>query len=152
MLTPPQVDERFAIPLWAIALTGTINALLGLINIGSSVAFNAIVSLVVAGYLSSYLLAILCMIHARRRAGGVALGPWNLGRFGMPINIFAAAYTLITVIFTFFPPSVPVTAMTMNYSCVVYGGTVILGIVFYAVWGHKNYRGPSTNPEFAITH
>jgi amino acid transporter len=31
-----KIDSRWAIPLWAIGLTGTINALLGLINIGSS--------------------------------------------------------------------------------------------------------------------
>jgi len=88
------------------------------------------------------------MIHRRRQPEPISLGPWNLGRFGMPINIIAAVYTLITVIFTFFPPSVPVNSMNMNYSCVVYGGTVILGIVFYTIWGHKNYRGPSA--ELAV--
>lgn len=84
------------------------------------------------------------MIHRRRQATPINFGPWNLGRWGMAINVFSAAYTLITVVFTFFPPAIPVTAVTMNYSCVVYGGTVILGIFFYVIWGHKKYRGPST--------
>ena len=61
-----QVDSRWAIPMWTIALTGTIDALLGLIQIGSSVAFNAIVSLVVSGYLSSHLIPIILIIRKRK--------------------------------------------------------------------------------------
>jgi len=120
------------------------NALLGLINIGSSVAFNAIVSLVVASYLSSYLIPIVLLIRKRIRNEKINFGPWNLGRWGLAVNIFAAAYTLLTVIFTFFPPSVPVTATTMNWSCVVYGGVVILGFLYYVLRGHKYYIGPNS--------
>lgn len=134
--------------MWTIALTAVINALLALINIGSSVAFNAIVSLVVASYLSSYLIPIVIMIIKRLGNEPIHFGPWHLGRWGLPINVFAAAYTLMTVIFSFFPPALPVTAETMNWSCVVYGGVVILGIIFYAVRGHKNYVGPDTEMVF----
>ena len=111
-------------------------------------AFNAIVSLVVAGYLSSYLIPIVIMIMKRLKKEPIHFGPWNLGRWGLAINVFAAAYTLLTVIFSFFPPAVPVTAETMNWSVVVYGGVIILGIIFYVVQGHKNYVGPSTEMEF----
>lgn len=137
-----QVNKRKAIPLYSIALTGVINALLALINIGSTVAFNAVVSLVVAGFLSSYLLAIVVMIHKRLTTNEIALGLWNLGRFGLAINIYAALYTVITVVFSFFPPSTPVDKESMNYSCVVYGGTIIFGVVYYMVHGHKAYIGP----------
>ena len=132
--------------MWTIGLTGTINALLGLINIGSSVAFNAIVSLVVSGYVSSYLIPIVLMIMKRLRNETINFGPWNLGRWGLPINIFAAEYTLITVIFTFFPPSValPVTAETMDWSCAVYGGVIIWGILYYVLRGHSHYIGSYT--------
>lgn len=130
--------------MWTIALTGAINSLLGLINIGSSVAFNAIVSLVVSSYLSSYLIPIILIIQKRLKDERIDFGPWNLGRWGLPINIFAVAYTLLTVVFTFFPVSVPVTAVTMNWSCVVYGGVIILGIIYYVLHGHKSYVGPTT--------
>lgn len=130
--------------MWTIALTGTISALLGLINIGSSVAFNAVVSLVVSSYLSSYLIPIVLMIIKRLKNERVNFGPWTLGKLGLLVNIFAAVYTLLTVVFTFFPPSVPVNAVSMNWSCVVYGGVVILGICYYAFIGHKHYVGPET--------
>ncbi|KAK5111932.1 hypothetical protein LTR85_011679 [Meristemomyces frigidus] len=142
-----RVDPRWTIPMYTIALTGVVSALLALINIGSSVAFNAIVSLVTASYLSSYLIPIVLMILKRLRKEPIRFGPWHHGSLGFPINIIAAIYTLITVVFSFFPPSLPVTAESMNYSCVVYGGVIILGVVYYVLRGHKNYIGPSTELE-----
>ena len=130
--------------MWAIGLTGTISALLALINIGSPVAFNAIVSLTVSSYLSSYEIAIILLIMKKLSGEKVNLGPWNLGRLGLPINIIAAVYTLVTVIFTFFPVAMPVHKGSMNYSCVMYGGVIILGIIYYVLRGHQYYVGPST--------
>ncbi len=133
--------------MYAIALTGIISAVLALIQIGSYVAFNAIVSLTVSSYLTSYLIAIVCLIIRRMRGGKLKLGPWNLGRYGLAINLFAALYTVVTVVFSFFPPSLPATAKSMNYSCVIFGGVVLLGTVYYVLHGHKAYVGPSTEYE-----
>lgn len=83
------------------------------------------------------------MIAKRFSGERINFGPWNLGRYGLAINIFAAVYTFVTVIFTFFPPTVPVDAVSMNYSCVVYGGVIILGLIYYAIGGHKKFVGPS---------
>lgn len=135
--------------MYTIALTGVINALLGLINIGSSIAFNAIISLTTSAYLSSYLLPITLMIIKRLRGEKIKFGPWTLGRWGLPVNIVAACYTFITVIFAFFPPLVPIDAVSMNYACVVYGGVILLGIVYYFAWGHRSYMGPSIELDVA---
>ena len=83
------------------------------------------------------------MIVKRLRHEKIEFGPWTLGRWGLPINIFAAGYTVLTVVFTFFPPMVPVTKETMNYSCVVYGGVIIGGLVYYVFRARKIYVGPS---------
>jgi choline transport protein len=60
----------------------------------------------------------------------------------LPVNLFAAAYGLITVVFTFFPPSVPVEAESLNYSSAVYVGVVGVGLVYYAVRGRREYVVP----------
>ena len=140
-----QIDARWSIPLYTIALTGLINALLGLLYLANAVAFNAVVSLTTASYLSSYMIPICLMILRRLRGGRIHFGPWTLGRFGLPINIFAAVYTLVTVVFSFFPSSISegINAQNMNYSCLVYGGVILLGILYYAVIGHRGYKGPS---------
>lgn len=79
-----------------------------------------------------------------RLTANILLFGRNLGRWGLPINIIAVLYSLVTVVFSFFPPSVLVTAESMNYACAVYGGVVILGIIYYALRGHKQFVGPST--------
>jgi choline transport protein len=82
------------------------------------------------------------MISKRLKNEKIPFGPWTLGRWGLPVNLFAAAYGLVTVVFTFFPPSVPVSAESMNYSSVVYVGVVILGLMYYAVAGRRQYVAP----------
>jgi choline transport protein len=79
----------------------------------------------------------------RVRHEKIHFGPWTLGRWGLPINLFAAGYTLLTVVFTFFPPSVPVTKESMNYSCVVFGGVVLAGLAYYVFGGRKRYVKPN---------
>lgn len=121
------------------------NLLLGLINIGSTVAFSAVLSLMIAGLFSSYLVPQFLMILKRAQKQPMELGPWNLGRFGLPINIFAFLFTLLTLILSFFSPAVPVTPVTMNWSIVVFSGVVIFGMIFYFTYGHKHYQGPLVN-------
>ena len=142
------VDERFHIPLYALGVTAVINACLGLINIASTTAFNAILSLLSAGLFSSYLITIGLLIRKRIVGERIHFGPWAMGRFGLPINIIAFSYTLIVMVFSFFPPAVPVTAVSMNWGCVVFIGVVIIGLVYYALIGHRQYNGPVMDRDF----
>lgn len=112
--------------MFAIGVTAVFNALLALINIGSTVAFNAILSILAAGLFSSYLITIGLMIRKRLVHEPLQFGPWSLGRWGLPVNIIAWIYTFIVMVFSFFPPAIPVTAVSMNWSCAVFGGIVIM--------------------------
>lgn len=116
--------------------------LLGLINIGSTTAFNAIVSLAVVGLYTSYLIPVL--LHAIRRLTGppIQYGPFQLGKFGLPLNIFAVIYSVFIVIFLFFPPYQPVTAQNMNYACLVFGAVVLFSLVWWFIRGRRTYSGP----------
>lgn len=116
--------------------------MLALINIGSSAAFNAIVSLVVAGFFSSYIIAIVLILYRRIRGDPLRWGPWRMGIVGIPVNIIAIIYSIIVMVFSFFPGTSTVTLVTMNWSCLVFGGVMILSILLYMVHGHKVYRGP----------
>jgi choline transport protein len=142
------VDHRWAIPLYSIALTAVINALLGLIVIGSTVAFNALVSLIAAGLFSSYIITISLMIRKRLTKEPILFGPWSMGRYGMAVNIYALCYTIIVTVFSFFAPATPVTAVSMNWSIAVYGGTILFGLLFWAVSGRKQWKGPLMDRRF----
>lgn len=67
-LTITKLDPRTSIPIYTIGVTTVISILLSLIILGSSVAFNNIVSLSVVGLYSSYLLS--CSLLLWRRING----------------------------------------------------------------------------------
>ena len=137
-----QIDKKSSLPYRSIAFSLVFLALLGLINIGSTTAFNAIVSLSIVGLYTSYLIPVL--LHAIRRIRGPPLsyGPFQLGMFGLPLNIFAVIYSTFIVTFLFFPPYQPVTAENMNYACVVFGFVVLFSILWWFVRGKTVYTGP----------
>jgi choline transport protein len=137
------VEPRTKLPLYAISLSTLITMLLGLINIGSSAAFNAVASLVVAGFLGSYILPIGLLLYNRiSNPSSINYGPFSLGRFGIPTNIFALLWTILVMVFSFFPAAIPITLSTMNWSCLLWGGTMIFGFAFYIFYQRGRYQGP----------
>lgn len=137
-----KVNPTLAIPLRAIVLCSIIPCLIGLINIGSTVAFNAIVSLTEAGLFISYLIPITLIMVKKIKGEHVRYGPWSMGKMGVFVNGFSAVFLVISTFFSFFPPAIPVTPTSMNWSIAVFGGFVILGLAWYAVVGRKQYHGP----------
>ena len=109
------------------ALLLCISCLLSLIILGSSTAFNDLVSLSVSSLQSSYLVAISLLFY--RRSTGAILPPslsvgsypvkdikirwgqWHIpGSWGIANNEFACAYLTVMVFFSFWPTERPVTA------------------------------------------
>ncbi|KAI9702962.1 MAG: hypothetical protein M1836_008176 [Candelina mexicana] len=70
-------------------------------------------------------------------------GPWRVpGLLGIINNAFACIYTLFVLFWSFWPPITPATAENMNYSVLVTGVVLIFAVVYYYVWGKKQYMGP----------
>lgn len=137
------VEPRTKLPLYAISLSALITMLLGLINIGSSAAFNAVASLVVAGFLGSYILPISLLLYNRiSNPSSIHYGPFSLGRFGIATNIFALLWTILVMAFSFFPAAIPITPSTMNWSCLLWGGATTFGFAFYVFYQRGRYHGP----------
>ena len=144
-----RVEPRSKLPLYSIGTCVLITMLLGLINIGSSTAFNAVASLVIAGYLGSYILPITLLLNNRiRNPSSISYGSFRLGWFGIPCNIFSLFWIAITMVFSFFPAVIPVTAATMNWSCLLWGGTMFVGVVFYFGYQRGRYNGPIVETDF----
>ena len=131
-------------PLWSIVCSTVISLLLALINIGSTVAFNALTSLVIAAFYSSFLVAacVILLKRVTRQDSPIRWGPFSLGRAGLPVTIFSIVYSIIGIFFSFWPPSVSPTATSMNWSIAVYGGVLLFSLIFWAVYGRKVYTGP----------
>jgi choline transport protein len=91
---------------------------------------------------STYIVPIALLVVRRLSGDEIPFGPWHLGRWGMPLNIFSLVYALFVSIWMFFPAFVPVTAVNMNYTSVVYGGTFIFSAVAWYTYGKTTYLGP----------
>ena len=75
-------------------------------------------------------------------------GPWRLpGLLGMINNAFACVYIIFVIFWSFWPPETPATRENMNYSVVVTGTVIIFSIVYYYIWGKKQYLGPLIERE-----
>ncbi|PGH26560.1 serine/threonine protein kinase [Polytolypa hystricis UAMH7299] len=135
------INQRWKIPLNAIMATTLITILLSLINIGSTAAFNAIASLTVASLFLSYILSIGAFIYRRLQYEPLPLRRWSLGKYGLPINVFSFIYLCFAVVFTFFPTTREVTAVTMNWSIVVFMGVLAIALVQYFVYGRHQLGG-----------
>lgn len=89
----------------------------------------------------SYLIAIGCMLHARLSNEGIRYGGWRLGRWGVPTNIFALAYTAYVMVFLPFPSTLPVTGTNMNYALPIFAFAFLAALGLWVFWGKKNWKG-----------
>ena len=115
--------------------------MLGLVNIWSTTAFNAMTSLSLIGHYSSYLLPI--SLIAIRRVGKmhIPFGPFRLGRWGLPINIMSICYSVVLLVFMVLLPYRLVTASNMNYAGVIFGTLLFAVLAVRLLYGRKNFKG-----------
>lgn len=100
--TSPQIRPGWDIPLNALLVSFVITCLLSLIELGSEVALNAILSLTVGAILSSYIISISCVaLRKIRKDHPLPPTRWSLGAAGLPINIIAVAFLLVVYVVSF---------------------------------------------------
>ncbi|KAI9041300.1 amino acid transporter [Aspergillus affinis] len=156
-----QVNSRTSVPFHSTCIIVIAVGLLSLINIGSSIVLNIILSLVLEGFFASYLISLSLLLYRRLRndialprddAGGDSSrpspkpflwGPFRVdGWIGVANNIFAIIFTVIMMFFGCWPPMTNPKPADMNYSIVIFGGVTILAVVYYLGWARKYYHGP----------
>jgi len=126
----------------AVLVSFCITSLLSLINLGSMVTFNAILSIGVVSLLSSYLVSISCVLIKRIRREPLLPRRWSLGVFGLVANITGLAYLALAYLFAFFPIGNDPTVKTMNWASAIYGGVVLVATMYYAVYARHHYIPP----------
>lgn len=121
-----------------------VTILLSMINIGSEVALNAVISLTITSLLSAYIISIGCVFLKRVRGEPLPHHRWSLGKFGMAVNFGALAFLCPLYIFAFFPLTTEVTVETMNWSVAMYVGIVGSATIYYLVRGRHHFIPPVT--------
>ena len=136
------MNHKRNVPDNSVYLTSFVSGVLCLINLGSTFAFNIIVSLTLLALLSTYMISIGCVLRKRLLGLELPKARWSLGRWGIPINAFAFFYAGFVIVFSCFPSVVPVTTQTANWAPAVWGGVILLAGGVYMVHGKTHYTPP----------
>lgn len=159
--TLSKVDARTTVPVWAVGATAVISVLLSLINIGSAIAFQSVVSLSITCLYMSYFIAGSLLLYRRctnnfampsseglpalANGGGNGLvwGPFHLpGGLGIANNVFTLMYLVVICFFSFWPTMNNAEPSNINFSVLVTGFIVLFSTLYYVFWAKKEYNGP----------
>ena len=131
-----KVSPGLGVPVWALLLVTVVQMLLGLINLGSSSAFTAFVSVGVQALQVSYGIPIALSLFHRRTQ--VAQARWKLPTVvGIVANVIALCWIAFEVVLFSMPTALPVDKTTMNYASVVLMGFMAIAAIWYVVYARK---------------
>ena len=143
-----QVHPTLNCPVRATVAMSVMVTLLGCIYVGSTTAFQALISSFIVLSSLSYFGAIFPHVLSGRR--NMVPGPFYMGQnLGMAVNITALMYILVTVVFFCFPLVLPVTVQNMNYTSVITVGLMALTATWWIFRGRREYQGPQYSFEAA---
>jgi len=144
------VSTRFHIPLRTMVAILIIDLVIGLIVLGSDLAFESIISgggvTLQIGYVTP---VIVVLIRGRK-----ILPPrpyFDLGRWGYPVNIISVCWSMIIIVMYLSPLYVPVTIPyieDMNWSCLIVGATLLFPGIWW-VWKARHVYIKESNSVLA---
>nr|OQO19071.1 hypothetical protein B0A51_14967 [Rachicladosporium sp. CCFEE 5018] len=138
-----KVDSRNNVPQNAVIITLCTTIIVSLIIIGSSIAFNIILSICNVSLIASYLICIATFLAKRIRSkGDLPARKFSLGRFGLPLNIAALAWLSLLLVFLLFPAAPHPEPAGMNWACLMFGVVILFAFGWYAVRARHEYDGP----------
>lgn len=142
------MNKKYHLPINAILLSATITILLCLINLGSSDAFGAILSLAAVAQMGTYSISTTCVLWRRITAPQtLPYARWTLSHWAIPVNVIGAGYSWFVFFWGFWPASQPVMVDNMNYAPVMFGGVLVLSLLWYFLGARRVYTGPVTKTE-----
>ncbi|KIW00466.1 uncharacterized protein PV09_07990 [Verruconis gallopava] len=136
-----RVHPRWKMPANAILLSGTLISIYGVIFIGSSTAFSAMVSAAIIFQQTSCIIPQAIVLY-RGRDSVLPERYFNLRQYGPYVNGVAVVWVIFLDVLYCFPTSLPVTPQNMSYVSVVSVGLVGFVIVLWFATKKGQFKGP----------
>lgn len=145
-----RVHPKLDVPLEALGLTIVVVVVFGLIDLGSTSAFNAIISASVVALGLTYGIPVLINCMRGRRmlpeSRAFVMPEW----LAWSANIIGIVYVILTTVLFVFPPDLPVTGDNMNYCIVAFAIVLLISMIQWFVDGRKNYKGPKVDIDMSM--
>ncbi|CCH57997.1 hypothetical protein TBLA_0A01960 [Henningerozyma blattae CBS 6284] len=139
-----EVNPTLGVPLNAHLMSCGWIAIIGLLYLASSTAFNSLITGCIAFLLLSYIIPVICLLQKKRQ---IKHGPFWLGKFGLFSNIVLLCWTLFSIVFFSFPPNLPVNRNNMNYVCVVIVGFTCYQLIYWKWKGAKEFHSAQDDDD-----
>ena len=135
-----KINQRFMMPLRAMMAVLVVDVLVGLLVLGSDLAFYAIISGGGVTLQLSYCIPILCVV-CRGRSILPVRPNFDLGRWGYTVNVISLLWSIIVVLFYVFPQFVPVVGeiANMNWAIAIIAGVIVFSGIYWVFKGQKEY-------------
>jgi amino acid transporter len=135
-----RISPRSQTPVAAVWLYAGLGVAVNLLGLVSHTAISAVFNVCTVALNLSYMLPIICkMVYGRFERG-----PWHLGRWSFPVNLFAVVWNVFMIVIFFLPTNLPVTSENMNYAIVVFVSVLLFSGGFWYTHGRHFYTGPAT--------
>lgn len=122
-----KVDVNSRTPRYAVAVAALGTIVLGVLNLWSTVAFNAAITINVIGLYTAYAIPVFLRL---RQGEDFQRGPWHLGRWSKPIGAIAVGWVALADLLFILPATQPVTEWsnfpyTLPVFLVIVGGAAL---------------------------
>ncbi|MCJ1246211.1 hypothetical protein MMC30_003417 [Trapelia coarctata] len=137
-------------PVNAVWFNTVIGILMTLLIFGGTVAIGAIFSIAAVAAFVAFTIPIFIRVFFV--GNRFRPGPWNLGRWSIPIGTMACAFVLLMVPVLCFPALTgsDLDPATMNWTALVYGAPMLGSLIWWCVSARKWFKGPKVNIEHAM--
>ncbi|KAH5414342.1 hypothetical protein HBI47_152630 [Parastagonospora nodorum] len=142
-----RVNKHTQTPANAVWFNCAIGILLLFLIFGGDLAIGALFSIgAIAAFVAFTIPIVIRVFFVGNR---FRPGPWHLGKFSMPIGVIASAFVALMVPILCLPSVVgaDLTPADMNWTCLVYGGPMLMVTIWWFVSAHKWFKGPKVNIE-----
>ena len=106
-------------------------------------AYATLISMATVGFYIAFAFPVIAALATRAR-GRLRVGPWNIGRLGLAVNVTAAAWLAFEIVDIAWP-RLPDAAWDVNYGAVLMVGFLAVAGVF--VWTLMRSRAPAPAAE-----
>lgn len=131
------------LPVNAIMFAFVACMLIGLLELGSATALNAVLSGAVLCIFASYAVPIFFLLLSKRR-DFVPKHLFDLGSLmGTVMNVMSLSWICFVFVWLCFPLYVPVTLSTMNWAVVVFFGVLALSGINWVAFSRRNFQAPT---------
>lgn len=134
------VHPRLNLPIYSLGMLSIGTFLVLLLSL-SSEASTIIYSLSVIASLITYIIPIGFRIFAGDRW---VAGPFDLGRWSIPIHVLAFISQSYMIVMQCFPPQKEWDATTLNYNFAITLLAAIFSCLLYIFYGKKHFKGLDT--------